>query len=53
MAHELLTAIGVSIVAAAAFALLARAARQPLILGYILGGAALGPHLGDGYPEPT
>jgi Kef-type K+ transport system membrane component KefB len=48
VAHELLTAIGVSIVAAAAFALLARAARQPLILGYILGGAALGPHLGLG-----
>ena len=46
--HDLLTAIGVSIVAAAAFALLARAVRQPLILGYIVAGAVLGPHLGVG-----
>jgi Kef-type K+ transport system membrane component KefB len=45
---DLLTAIGLSIVAAAAFALLARAVRQPLILGYIVAGAALGPHLGLG-----
>lgn len=46
--HEgnLLTAIGVSIVAAAALALLARRARQPLILGYVIGGALLGPHVG-------
>src|SRR4029078_8235533 len=40
--------IGVSIVAAAALALLARVVRQPLILGYIAGGALLGPHLGLG-----
>jgi len=46
--HDLLTAIGVSIVAAAAFALLARAVRQPLILGYILAGAVLGPNVGVG-----
>jgi Kef-type K+ transport system membrane component KefB len=46
--HDLLTAIGVSIVAAAVFALLARVVRQPLILGYILAGVALGPHLGLG-----
>jgi Kef-type K+ transport system membrane component KefB len=45
---DLLTAIGVSIVAAAALALLARVVRQPLILGYIAGGALLGPHLGLG-----
>lgn len=49
MAHpELLTAIGVSIIAAAAFALLARRIGQPLLLGYILGGALLGPHIGFG-----
>jgi Kef-type K+ transport system membrane component KefB/Trk K+ transport system NAD-binding subunit len=46
--HDLLTTIGVSIVAAAAFALLARAVRQPLILGYIVAGVVLGPHLGVG-----
>ncbi|HEU4371346.1 MAG TPA: cation:proton antiporter [Methylomirabilota bacterium] len=46
--HELLTAIGVSIIAAAAFALVARAVSQPLILGYILAGAVLGPNLGVG-----
>jgi Kef-type K+ transport system membrane component KefB len=46
--EDLLTAIGVSIVAAAALALLARVVRQPLILGYIAGGALLGPHLGLG-----
>jgi Kef-type K+ transport system membrane component KefB len=45
---DLLTAIGVSIVAAATLALLARVVRQPLILGYIAGGALLGPHLGLG-----
>jgi Kef-type K+ transport system membrane component KefB/Trk K+ transport system NAD-binding subunit len=46
--HDILTAIGISIVAAAAFALIARAVRQPLILGYILAGAVLGPNLGLG-----
>jgi Kef-type K+ transport system membrane component KefB/Trk K+ transport system NAD-binding subunit len=35
-------------VAAAGFALVARSVRQPLILGYILAGAALGPHVGLG-----
>jgi Kef-type K+ transport system membrane component KefB/Trk K+ transport system NAD-binding subunit len=45
---DVLTAIGVSIVAAAAFALVARSMRQPLILGYILAGAALGPNIGVG-----
>ena len=47
--HDLLTSISVSIVAAAGFALLARRIRQPLILGYILGGALLGPHIGIGF----
>jgi Kef-type K+ transport system membrane component KefB len=46
--QDVLTAIGVSIVAAAAFAMIARRVRQPLILGYILAGAALGPNVGLG-----
>jgi Kef-type K+ transport system membrane component KefB len=45
---DLLTAIGISIVAAATLALGARWIRQPLILGYVLGGALLGPNLGFG-----
>jgi Kef-type K+ transport system membrane component KefB len=45
---DVLTAIGVAIVAAAGFALLARTIRQPLILGYIVAGAALGPSIGLG-----
>ncbi|MBI4637865.1 MAG: cation:proton antiporter [Candidatus Rokubacteria bacterium] len=45
---DLLSAIGVSIIFAALFALVARRLHQPLILGYILGGALLGPHLGLG-----
>jgi Kef-type K+ transport system membrane component KefB/Trk K+ transport system NAD-binding subunit len=48
MPTDLLTAIAVSTMAAAVFALLARGMRQPLILGYIAGGVALGPHLGLG-----
>ncbi|MGH7312397.1 MAG: cation:proton antiporter, partial [Candidatus Rokuibacteriota bacterium] len=48
MNHDLLSAIGISIIAAAVFALLARVVRQPLILGYILAGAVLGPHIGIG-----
>jgi Kef-type K+ transport system membrane component KefB len=46
--QDILTAIGVGIVAAAAFALVARNMRQPLILGYILAGAALGGNVGVG-----
>jgi Kef-type K+ transport system membrane component KefB/Trk K+ transport system NAD-binding subunit len=46
VSHDLLPAIGISIIAAALFALLARVVRQPLILGYILAGAVLGPHVG-------
>jgi len=43
--HEssLLSDIGTAIVAATAVALLARALRQPLILGYLLAGVAVGP----------
>lgn len=48
--HEssLLTDIGIAIVAATAVALLARALRQPLILGYLLAGVAVGPEVGLG-----
>ncbi|MBI2204531.1 MAG: cation:proton antiporter [Candidatus Rokubacteria bacterium] len=46
--HDLLTAIGVSIIAAAVLALVARRVGQPLLLGYVLGGALLGPHIGFG-----
>jgi len=45
---NLLSAISVSIVAASALALIARRFRQPLILGYIVSGALLGPHIGLG-----
>lgn len=48
MGHALLAAIAVSVIAAAALALLARSLRQPLILGYIAGGVVLGRHLGLG-----
>jgi len=44
--HDLLTAIAVSIISAAALALLARRVGQPLLLGYVVGGALLGPHVG-------
>jgi Kef-type K+ transport system membrane component KefB len=45
---DLLTSIGVSIVAAACLAVVARRLGQPLIIGYILAGAVLGPHVGLG-----
>jgi Kef-type K+ transport system membrane component KefB len=48
MGHDLLAAIALSVIAAAALALLARTLRQPLILGYIAGGVILGRHLGLG-----
>src|SRR5919204_111673 len=48
MGPELLAAIALSVIAAAALALVARTLRQPLILGYILGGVVLGRHLGLG-----
>jgi Kef-type K+ transport system membrane component KefB/voltage-gated potassium channel Kch len=43
---DLLTSIGFSIIVAAVLAFIARRLNQPLILGYILAGAALGPHVG-------
>jgi Kef-type K+ transport system membrane component KefB/voltage-gated potassium channel Kch len=43
---DLLTSIGFSIIVAAILAFLARRLSQPLILGYILAGAVLGPHVG-------
>jgi Kef-type K+ transport system membrane component KefB len=43
---DLLTSIGFSIVVAAVLAFIARRLNQPLILGYILAGAVLGPHVG-------
>ena len=46
--ESLLAAIGVSTVAAALLAVLARRIGQPLILGYIVGGVLLGPQLGLG-----
>jgi Kef-type K+ transport system membrane component KefB len=44
----LLSDLGMAIVAATAAALLARALRQPLILGYLLAGVAVGPTMGLG-----
>ncbi len=44
----LLTDIGLSIIFAAAASHVARMLRQPLILGYVLGGVVLGSHLGFG-----
>ena len=43
---DLLTSIGFSIIVAAVLAFIARRLNQPLILGYILAGALLGPHIG-------
>lgn len=45
---DIFGAISIGIVAATLLALIARRLNQPLILGYILGGALLGPHLGVG-----
>ncbi len=45
---ELLSDLGTAIVAATAAALIARALRQPLILGYLLAGVAVGPIMGFG-----
>ena len=46
MHADLLTSIGFSIIVAAVLAFIARRLNQPLILGYILAGAVLGPHVG-------
>jgi Kef-type K+ transport system membrane component KefB len=45
---HILSDIGVAIVAATAAALLARALRQPLILGYLVAGVVVGPAMGFG-----
>jgi Kef-type K+ transport system membrane component KefB len=45
---DLLSSIGIAIVAATCGALLARALRQPLILGYLLAGVLIGPEIGLG-----
>ncbi len=45
---EIIHNIGLSIIFAAALAFIARMLKQPLLLGYIAGGIALGPHLGFG-----
>ena len=45
---DIFGAISIGIVAATLLALIARRLGQPLILGYILGGALLGPHIGFG-----
>jgi Kef-type K+ transport system membrane component KefB len=48
---NLLLAISASIVASAVLAFVARQLRQPLLLGYIVAGAVLGPHIGVGVIE--
>jgi Kef-type K+ transport system membrane component KefB len=48
VAEHLLAAIGVSTIAATLLAVLARRVGQPLLLGYIVAGALLGPQLGLG-----
>ncbi len=48
---DLLSNIGLAIVAATAFALLARALRQPLLLAYLAAGIVLGPKIGLGLIE--
>ena len=46
--QQILSDIATSIVAATAVALLARLLKQPLILGYLLAGVAVGPEIGFG-----
>ncbi len=46
---SLLIAISASIIASAVLAFVARQLRQPLLLGYIVAGAVLGPHVGLGW----
>jgi Kef-type K+ transport system membrane component KefB len=48
MSHDLLADMGLAIIGAALLALVARQLRQPLLLGYLVAGALLGPHLGVG-----
>jgi Kef-type K+ transport system membrane component KefB len=46
---DLLSDIGIAIVAATALAIAARALRQPLILAYLLAGVVVGPEMGFGW----
>ncbi|MBI4198717.1 MAG: cation:proton antiporter [Chloroflexi bacterium] len=46
MPHDLIAGIGISIVAAAALAFVAKALRQPVVLAYIAAGALIGPGVG-------
>jgi Kef-type K+ transport system membrane component KefB len=46
--HHLLSDIGVAVLAATLFGLVAHWLRQPVLLGYLLAGAAVGPQLGLG-----
>ncbi|MCE5333534.1 MAG: cation:proton antiporter [Desulfobacteraceae bacterium] len=48
---DLLSHIGLAIIVATAFALIAKALKQPLILAYLLAGIALGPKIGFGLIE--
>ncbi len=52
MPHGLLSDIGVAVVAATACAILARALKQPLLLGYIAAGILVGPTEGFGWIAP-
>ena len=49
--HGLLHDIGVAVIAATAFGLIAHFLRQPIILGYLIAGALIGPGLGFGLVE--
>ena len=51
--HFLLHDIGIAIIAATLFGLLAHAFKQPLILGYLIAGAMIGPELGFGFIQST
>ena len=46
--HTLISSIGISILAATVLAFLAHAARQPLLLAYIVAGVLIGPQMGFG-----
>ena len=47
--HDLVSAIGISIIAATVLAYLAYLTKQPLLLAYLAAGAAIGPQFGFGW----
>src|SRR3954452_5995698 len=47
--HHLLYDIGIAVIAATLFGLVAHWLRQPILLGYLIAGALVGPELGLGY----